>query len=264
LLLAFDIGNTNIKTALFDGEEIRQEWRLSTDITRTGDEYFSMLSSLFHHAEVDVSLIKSSVLSSVVPPLIGPFITVTQRLTGKKPLIVSPSMYRKLPVGVPQPVEHEIGTDLLCDAVAAWCIYEEACIIVDFGTALSFIAVADDGMIEGIAISPGIGTALKSLYMNTAQLPSVPLEVPASSLGMNTVESIQAGIVLGYKSLVEGLINRMKNDLALKRHCNASRIHVIATGGLNSMLQPITDIFERVDKELTLTGLRKIYEFVSQ
>lgn len=262
MLLAFDIGNTNIKTAVFDDGIITQEWRISTDPKRTGDEYYSILRTLFRDVPVDISRIDSAVVSTVVPALIGPFVIVVQHLLGRKPLIIGPDMYDKLPVKVPGTAIHEIGTDLLCDAVEAWYRYKSACIIADFGTALSFTAVDAHAGIAGIAIAPGIGTALKSLFMNTAQLPSVPLETPPSSLGRNTTESIQAGIVLGYKGLVEGLIARMKADLEKQTGVPQNKICTIATGGLNSMLLPITSLFDDIDKQLTLKGLRRaaLYE----
>jgi len=255
--LCFDIGNTNIKTALFDGDILTHEWRISTDSKRTGDEYYSIIRTLTRDALVPLQDIDSAVVSSVVPALIGPFVIVTQHLIGKKPLIIGPDMYTKLPVTVPPSAVHEIGTDLLCDAVEAWCRYRCACIIADFGTALSFTAVDGKGNIAGIAIAPGIGTALKSLFTNTAQLPSVPLEIPPSSLGTNTIESIQSGILLGYKGLVEGLMAQMKKDLARQTGADENSVKTIATGGLNSMLQPVTIQFDDIDKDLTLHGLRR-------
>jgi type III pantothenate kinase len=257
LLLCFDIGNTNIKTALFEGDKITHEWRISTDSKRTGDEYFSIIRTLVRDASIVLSDIDSAVLSSVVPELIGPFVVVTQHLIGKKPLIIGSDMYGKLPVKVPESAVHEIGTDLLCDALEAWSRYKNACIVADFGTALSFIAVDVKGNIAGVAIAPGIGTAFKSLFMNTAQLPSVPLEIPPSSLGTNTTESIQSGVLLGYKGLVEGLIAQMKTDLGKQTGVDAESVKTIATGGLNSMLQPLTNAFDDIDKELTLHGLRR-------
>ncbi len=260
MLLAFDIGNTNIVVALFHGDEFIQDWRIYTDARRTGDEYSSILLSLFRDAGLSLSSIRQTVLSSVVPALIGPFVRMTERMTGKKPIVLGPSLYGKLPVRVPESAVHEIGTDLVCNAVAAYTRCRGACIVVDFGTALTFTAIDGDGTILGIAIAPGLGTAVTSLFTNTAQLPSVPLEAPPSSLGTNTIHSIQSGIVFGYKGLVESLTARMKNDMTAVSRCGirADDIHVVATGGLNSVLRPITDVFQDVDKMLTLKGLRLI------
>ncbi len=262
MILAIDIGNTNIKAVIFKDKEIIQEWRISTDVKRTGDEYFSILRSLFKDAGVDFNDIKDTIISTVVPALIGPFVIVATRITNKKPLIIEPAIYDKLPLKIPETAVHEIGTDLLCDAVAAWTKYKSPVIVADFGTALSFTAVDKNGAIAGVAIAPGIRTAFNSLFANTAQLPAVPLDIPPTSLGKNTVIAIQSGIILGYKGLVENLIKQMKIDLEKETNTPADSVKVIATGGLNSMLAPITNIFDYIDKNLTLDGMLKIYELV--
>ena len=264
MVLVFDIGNTNIKTAVFENDKLLYEWRVSTDLRRTGDEYFSMLRSLFNDAKIDFSMIDDVVLSSVVPALIGPFVIVSQHFSGKKPLVIGPDIYDKLPVKVPETGVHEIGTDLLCDAIEAWCKYKAPCIVADFGTALSFTAVDKGGNIAGVAIAPGIRTAFNSLFSGTAQIPAIPLEIPPTSLGKNTTVAVQAGIVLGYKGLVESLIKNMKEDMEKETGTKASDIKVIATGGLNSMLQPITDVFDFVDKELTINGMLRISRLIKQ
>ncbi len=262
MILAFDIGNTNIKAALIDGETITHQWRLSTDPKRTGDEYFSTLRPLFIDAGIDFSEIDDAVISSVVPALIGPFIIVTQHFCKKKPLVIGPEIFPELSVKIPETATHEIGTDLLCDAVAAWEKYKVPAIVIDFGTALSFTAVDCEGNIAGIAIAPGLGTAINSLFNNTAQLPCVPMEVPESSLGKNTVWAIQSGIFLGYKGLVESMVSRMKTDISKESMTKKEDIKVIATGGLNSMLQPITKCINFIDKDLTITGMMLILKAV--
>lgn len=262
MILAFDIGNTNIKTAIIEGEKITHQWRLSTDSKRTGDEYISTLRQLFVDAEIDFSKIDDAVISSVVPALIGPFIIVAQHFCAGKPLVIGPEIYSKLSVKIPETAIHEIGTDLLSDAVAAWEKYKTPAIIIDFGTALSFTAVDHEGNIAGIAIAPGLGTAINSLFANTAQLPAVPMDVPSSSLGKNTVWAIQSGIFLGYKGLVESMVSKMKTDLSKESMTKKEDIKVIATGGLNSMIQPITKCFNFIDKDLTITGMNFILKAV--
>ncbi|MCR5436507.1 MAG: type III pantothenate kinase [Treponema sp.] len=264
MLLAFDIGNTNIKATVFDNDKIISQWRITTDVKRTGDEYYSILRTLLKDAAIDFSRIDDAIISSVVPALIGPFVIVSTRITDKKPYIIEPGIYDKLPVKVPETAVHEIGTDLLCDAVEAWSKYNGPVIVADFGTALSFTAIDKDANIAGVAIAPGIRTAFNSLFANTAQLPAVALDIPPTSLGKNTVVAIQSGIVLGYKGLVENLIKQMKQDLEKETKTPAQSIKVIATGGLNSMLQPITDIFDDTDKNLTLNGMLRIYKLISQ
>ncbi|MBR4215757.1 MAG: type III pantothenate kinase [Bacteroidales bacterium] len=261
MLLTFDIGNTNIKAAVFNQDKVIEQWRISTDTKRTGDEYFALLRTLFKDFGLNANQIENVVVSSVVPLLIGQFVIVTQRLINKKPLIVGADVFKYLPIKVPAGSEHEIGGDLLCDAVQAWETFHSACIVADFGTALSFTAVDDKANIAGIAIAPGIGTALKSLFNNTAQLPSVPLEIPPSSLGTNTVECIQSGILYGYKGLVEGIVNQMKVDLERQYGVSQNNILTIATGGLNSILSPITQVFDVTDKSLTLNGLYTIAKY---
>lgn len=264
MLLIFDIGNTNVKVAVFESDKLLQQWRISTDKNRTGDEYFAIINILFKDYNLDVKQISNVVISSVVPQLIGAFVIVTQRFLNKEPLIIAPDIYHKLPVTIPPTAVYEIGTDLLCDAVQAWETYHQACIVVDFGTALSFVAVGNNANILGIAIAPGIGTALKSLFTNTAQLPSVPLEIPSSSLGINTTMCIQSGIIFGYKGLTEGIINQMKADMQKQENIKPESIITIATGGFNNMLTPITTIFDKFDKQHTLNGLYTIAKYALQ
>ena len=263
MTLVFDIGNTNIKTAVFEGDKILYTWRISTDLKRTGDEYYSLLRPLFREAEIDFSSIKKVVLSTVVPALIGPFVIVSQHFSGKKPIIIGPEIYEKLPLKVPETALHEIGSDLYCNAFEASYRYNSPCIIADFGTALSFTAIDAKKSIAGVAITPGIRTAFNSLFANTAQIPAISLDIPPTSLGKNTVVSVQSGIVLGYKGLVEGLIKQMKEDLVKETHCKMEDIKVIATGGLNSMLSPITDTFDYIDKDLTLAAMKRIADILS-
>ncbi|MCI5607795.1 MAG: type III pantothenate kinase [Treponema sp.] len=262
ITLIFDIGNTNIKAALWNGNEFFKIWRISTDVKRTGDEYFSTLLPLFKAEEIDFSEISKIILSSVVPALIGPFVIVSQRITGKKPVVINPEIYDKLPVKLPASAIHEIGTDLLCDAIGAWTKYKSACIVADFGTALSFTVIDKNATVAGVAITPGIRTAFNSLFSNTAQIPAIPLEIPSTSLGKNTIVAVQSGIVLGYKGLVESMIKQLKIDLEKETGTKPEEVKVIATGGLNSMLQPITDIFDYCDKELTLEGMVAISRII--
>ncbi|MDR2802899.1 MAG: type III pantothenate kinase [Treponema sp.] len=258
MLLVIDIGNTNIVAALFRGDDMIELGRIFTDAHRTGDEYGIIFRSLMRDIGVVPEEIDSATISSVVPALIGPFVNMVKKMTGSKPLLVNHAIYDRLPVKAPAARVHEIGTDLMCNAVAAYTRFGGACIIVDFGTALTFTAVGKSGDILGCAFAPGLGTAVTALSANTAQLSVVPLEAPASSLGGNTVHAIQAGIVLGYKGLVEFLLSEMKKDMEGVDGVSRNDISVIATGGLNSVLQPITDVFQYVDRQLILRGLKII------
>lgn len=256
MMMVVDIGNTNIVVGLYHDDDFVLDWRLYTDTRRTDDEYSSILRSLFRDSGIAPGNISQTIISSVVPVLNDTFLHMIEKLTGKTPTIIGPQLYCHLPVHVPESAMHEIGTDLVCDAVAVFTQYKRACIVIGFGTALTFMAIDDRGDIRGVAIAPGLGTAVKALFRDTAQLPSVPLEAPPSSLATNTMHSIQAGIVLGYKGLVESLVTQMRKDLG----CEAI---AIATGGLSHVLSGITEIFDKVDPKLTLRGLKLIAGMVS-
>lgn len=277
-ILVFDIGNTNIKVAIvalsaksaaFSEKEfflrlrIEHEWRISSSQNRTGDEYFAILRPLFREADFDTTLIEGAALSSVVPSLTGPFVKVTEHITKKKPLIIAPGIYKSLPIKLPAGAASEIGSDLLCNALAAFCLYgAQPSIICDFGTAMSFVSLGGAGAVKGVAIAPGLQTAVNSLFSQTAQLPQVPLIEPQSVLGDNTVSAIQAGVVLGYHHLVTGLIGEIKSEL--EKIEGDKVIHTIATGGLNSTLSNITGVFETIDKDLTVKGIAMAYYYAEK
>ncbi len=264
MILAVDIGNTNIVISAVDGRKIVSEWRINTDTNKTADEFLAIIRSFFGAAGYLDTQFEDGIISSVVPLLTGPFINVLKSILGKKPFVLSTDVYDRLPVTIPDSAVHEIGTDLLCNAVSAWTKYKCATVVVDFGTALSFTITDSKGNIQGICIAPGIKTAVNSLFANTAQLPSVPLTAPENTLGKNTIHSIQAGIVLGYKGLVEGLIKQIKGDLFKECGENPQNVKIIATGGLNSVLKPITDVFTEIDKNITVNGLIEIYYILKE
>lgn len=265
MLFAVDIGNTNVVIAVFDGDKIIQQWRISSDKNRTGDEYTSTILTLCRDGGIDTTLFDKGIISSVVPALIGPFVIVCQRIVGRHPYVINTNLASEgsiLPVHLSSNSSRELGTDLLANAVAAWNHFKSANIVVDFGTALTLTATDSKGIILGGTISPGLGTAVKALAMNTAQLPFVPLEAPGKVIGSTTKEAIQAGIVLGYKGLVESLVNQVKQNIFELTGDNPDVIKVIATGGLNSVLKPITECFTIVDKDLTVKGLKLIADLV--
>lgn len=264
MLFTVDIGNTNIVVNIFDGDEQKASWRLATDVKRTSDEYFSILFVLSEKEGINLNDCKRAIVSSVVPALTQTFASVARQLCNTDPFIMTAAVLSKgvLPIGLNSASAKEIGSDLICDAMGAWDLYHCANIVVDFGTALTFTVTDSTGTIQGVSIAPGLGTAVKALFANTAQLPQVPLECPSSSLGTNTIESIQSGIVLGYKGLVEYLVSEMKKDLSKLTGDKMEDIKVVATGGLNSVLKPITSIFNDVDNNLTLKGLKIIADKV--
>ena len=250
--LVIDIGNTDIVFGI--GQ--KEEW---THIFRTRslpDEppYFFENSFRLHFLEADLTIndIEFMVLSSVVPTLTDTLCQILAQIFGYKPIVVSPNVYPELVVDIEK--ADEIGSDLFANAVAAFTKYQRNVVVVDFGTALTFTTVSSDGRILGVAIAPGLKTAVKALFSNTAQLPEVPLVLPQSALGKNTVHAIQAGILLGYEGLVRGLITRIRREL--DGDCIA-----VATGGLSSIINTLEGEFVEINRNLTLDGLRIIGEY---
>jgi type III pantothenate kinase len=200
------------------------------------------------------SYINEVILSSVVPTLTEAIYTMCERLFGTAPIVLGPEVYSRLPLSVPSP--HEIGADLVADALAAWRKTGGASIVVDFGTALTFTCIGHESNILGVAIAPGLGTAVNALSRDTAQLPFVQLAAPPSVIGTDTIMSIQSGVVLGYMGLVEYMVGKMKTEIG-------GEVHVIATGGLSKTIAGLTEVFDAIDPNLTLDGLAYVAEYVS-
>ena len=253
MILAIDIGNTNIVFGVSDQNNWMKIWRIQTDWSKTADEYEVIFRSLFSSAGIAEKEITKTILSSVVPSLIRPFREMLGQLLGHKPVLVEPSVYEKLPIEVLNP--YEIGTDLVADATAAFLHYGGPCMVIDFGTALTFTTISKNGEILGVAIAPGLLTALKSLTGNTAQLRDVQLATPPSVLGKNTIHAIQSGLVLGFSGLVDSIVSRTEEELNEK-------LTVIATGGLSSVLQNVSSRIQIIDENLTIDGLKYIADHV--
>lgn len=253
MLLAIDIGNTNIVFGIYNGDNWRHHWRIQTVHKRMPDEYAVLFQQLLGEAGFELASFDQTVLSSVVPQLTSGLADMVRHRTGQPPLIVKSSL--KLPVQIHTEQPSKIGADLIADAVAAWTLFGHNCIVVDFGTATTFTSVQAPGHLLGTAIAAGLNTTIDGLVEKTAQLPQIELEAPPSPIGRNTVHSMQAGLVLGYVYMVEGLIKRIKLELD-----DAS---VVATGGLSNVIAPLTTAFDRVEPWLTLDGLRLIAEYNS-
>ncbi|MDF9798818.1 type III pantothenate kinase [Catalinimonas alkaloidigena] len=248
MLLAIDIGNSNIAFGIFEGDW-QEHWRLNTVTDKTSDEYEVLFRSLLLNGRENFDKVKQVVISSVVPTLSTTFRQMTGRMFGLDPLMVNARIDTGIEIVIDNPAE--IGSDLLANAVAGYAKYQDQCIVVDFGTALSITIVGKGGKLLGGSIAPGLKSAMKSLSTNTAQLPFVQLEAPPSAIGKNTIHAIQSGVVLGYVGLVESLIKRIKAELG-------GAAKVIATGGLAEIIAPHTDQFDALDPWLTLDGLRLI------
>lgn len=253
MLLAIDVGNTNIAFGIHDRDRDRwtNHWRIRTVPDKMPDEYGVLFRDLMRDAGLEMRDIHRVVLASVVPPLTGTLSEMFKRQINREPLVVGPGVRTGLRIRTDNPAE--VGADLVANAVAAYARFQSNCIAVDFGTALTFTAVAEPGDLLGVTIAPGLNAAASALFRNTAQLPRVQLTPPPAAIGRNTIHSIQAGVVFGYVGLVEALLDRMRREMG--GHAQA-----IATGGLAQVIAPLTDRFADVDPWLTLEGLRIIAE----
>ena len=254
MLLAIDIGNTNIVFGVNDNSKWLNHWRIQTDPKKTADEYEVIFRSLLTAGKICRDEINNIILSSVVPSLVRPFSEMLPGLfNGKKITVVGPDIYPKLPIKILNP--YEIGADLVANAVAAYHKFGKLTTVIDFGTALTFTTIGKNGEIKGVAIAPGLHTAVAALAAGTAQLPQIHLTPPPSVLGENTVHAIQSGIIYGFTGLVDSMIERTQQELGEK-------LTVVATGGLSSVIAPLTKNIKNVELLLTLNGLAEICRII--
>ncbi|MGO9308216.1 MAG: type III pantothenate kinase [Spirochaetia bacterium] len=251
MLLAVSVGNSHITFGAHDKGSWKRRWRIQTVHAKTSDEYLVIFRTLLEAAELSAGSIDSAILSSVVPPLTGTMVETVLELSGRAPLLLSPALDIGLRITTENPAE--VGADLVANAVAAFDRFKDNCIVVDFGTALSFTAVSASGELRGVAIAPGLTSAVESLSRNTAQLPSVPLAPPPVTIGRNSMHSIQAGIVFGYVGLVGEIIRRMRAELG-------GSAAVAVTGGQSPIMVPLLGEKPFHEQWLTLEGLRIIAE----
>jgi type III pantothenate kinase len=251
MLLGIDIGNTNTKFGLFDGDRLRAHWRIATDRAKLSDEYAILLINLFAAEHLQVGDVTGCAISSVVPALTPEFAAVSRRYLKQEPVIVGPGLKTGLSIRTDHPAE--VGADLIVSAVAARQMYGAPVIIIGFGTATTFGAVSAQGDYVGVAIAPGVSTAAEALFRFAAKLPQVELARPPHAIGKNTIHSMQSGLIFGFAGLVEGLVERMRIELG-------GQARVIATGGLAELVAAETDVIEVVEPDLTLIGLRLIYQ----
>jgi type III pantothenate kinase len=252
VVLVIDIGNSDITLGLYAQPQWAHVWRISSATNHPELFYGIKLREYFFEAGLMPEEVQKIVISSVVPGLTGTIRSVVTTLFEKKPVVLGPEVYAKLPIEILNP--YEIGSDLVSNALAAYTLFKKKCIVVDFGTALTFTTLSDSGSILGVAIAPGLKTAIRSLSQNTAKLFDVPLEMPKSVLGKNTVHAIQAGILMGYEGLVQSMLLKIKNEL------QDQDVPSVATGGLSSIIPSLTGVFTRVEPNLTLEGLRLVSE----
>jgi type III pantothenate kinase len=251
MLLAIDIGNTDITLGVFEGEKLRATWHMETDIHRMADEYAALLLNLLRQQGLEIANIKAIALCSVVPPLISTFDELFQRYFHITPLVVGAGVKTGVRIRMDNP--REVGADRIVNAAAAHHLYGGPVIVTDLGTATSFDTVSKEGDYLGGAIAPGIMGAAEALFTRAAMLPRVELAHPKRVIGTNTIAAMQSGVIFGYVALIEGLVARIQQELKEKAK-------VIATGGYASLIAKETKVFDEINPDLTLIGLRLIYQ----
>jgi type III pantothenate kinase len=251
VLLALDVGNTTVTMGVYEQDSLRATYRFATDVNRFADEYGVLMQSLLSHDRLTPDDIGEAVIACVVPDLEPTFISICRRYFDVRPVIVSAGVKTGLRILYDTP--RDVGADRVADAVAACQLYGTPVIVVDLGTGTVFDAINRDGEYVGGAIAPGIGIASEALFRRAAKLYRVELSRPKSAIGRNTVTAMQSGILFGYVGMIEGIVARMKEELG-------EESKVIGTGGYAEILCKETDVFHAVNADLTLHGLRLIFE----
>ncbi len=254
MLLAIDIGNTNTVLGLYKGEELVADWRMATEHHKMADEWAAVLITLAGYRGHRLSDIDAAICSSVVPPVTTSFRQMVEEYLHLKMMQVEPGIKTGVKICVDNP--REVGADRIVNTLAAHTRYGGPAIVIDFGTATTFDVVSPQGEYLGGAIAPGLVISSDALFRYTAQLKRIEFVAPRSSVGKNTVQAMQSGVIWGYVGMVEGMVKRLEADMGDFGH-NAK---VIATGGLGKLIAANTDCVHIVDTNLTLDGLRMIYE----
>ncbi len=250
MLLAIDIGNTNITIGMFEEDKLRATWRIATGLHRMADEYAVILLNLLRQQGLDAPDVTKVSMCSVVPPLTAIFEELYQRYFNVAPLVVRAGVKTGVRIRMDNP--SEVGPDRIADAAAAYNLYGGPVIIVDLGTATAFDTISKEGDYLGGALAPGLSMAAESLFTGTAMLPRVGLTRPERAIGTNTIAAMQSGLVFGYVGLVEGIIARIQQELGEKAK-------VVATGGHAKLIAKETSVIDVVNTDLTLIGLRLIF-----
>ena len=251
ILLAVDVGNTNVVIGAYRGAELVRTWRAATQVDRTEDELAVMIDGLLAREELGIDDIDSMVVGSVVPPITLALTRFADKQIEGRALVIGPGVKTGVRLRVDNP--SEVGADRIANTLAAHRRYGGPAIVVDFGTSTNFDVVSAEGDFLGGSFAPGVEVSAESLFGRASRLFSVPLTPPREAIGKNTADCLRSGIVLGYVGLVEGLLVRIRAELG-------GSPRVIATGGLAPTIAPLTAAIERVDEDLTLEGLRLLWE----
>ena len=255
MLLAIDVGNTNIVLGVFEGASLVRSWRLQTLRERTSDELGLLVEGLFAHGAIDRGRVTGIVVASVVPPLTGTVASMVEQYFGLKALIVDPVSNTGMPILYSNP--SEVGADRIVNAIAAFEQYggrtTVPLIVCDFGTATTLDAVSANGEYLGGAICPGVTISAEALFQRAARLPRIDVRKPSTVIGRTTVGAMESGLFYGYVGMVEGLVKRMTDELGGQAIC-------VATGGLAPVIAPETSLIAHVDPDLTLKGLKIVWD----
>ncbi|MFY0654755.1 MAG: type III pantothenate kinase [Cyclobacteriaceae bacterium] len=247
--LVIDIGNSDVVFGLESNGEYPFIFRIPSNTETIAAEYGIKLRQYFLENDIAADAIQSVSVSSVVPDLTERIIQASNSLFPLEPFLISGNIIEMLDLEIDNP--YEIGTDLAANAIGAYAKFGQPCVVVDFGTALTFTSVSDRGKILGVAIAPGVRTAMKALSSNTAKLPEIPLEIPSKLIGRNTIEAMQSGIMQGYVGLVKHMVEQTKNEMN-------TEAKVAATGGLSFIFKPLHGVIDEILPHLTLDGILEI------
>lgn len=254
MLLVIDVGNTNIVFGVYKGDELLYDWRISTEKNRTSDEYGLLFEQIFRYNKLDPKEVENVIISSVVPPLMHTLPTMSQRYFDIDPIVVGPGVKTGMNIKYDNP--REVGADRIVNAVAAYEKYGGPLIIVDVGTAITFCAVSKEGDYIGGVITPGIKISSEALFLRTAKLPKVEIAKPEKVIGKNTTNSIQSGLVYGYIGMVDYIIKKMIEEMGVSEE----QVNVVGTGGFSVLIASESKYIKKIDRLLTLEGLKIIYE----
>lgn len=258
MLLAIDVGNTNIVLGVFDGSTLVESWRLATDNKRSADEYGTIIAAMTSSQNITKDDIDDIIISSVVPSLLFTLEHMCLKYYGRNPIVIETGIKTGLKIKYDDP--RQVGADRIVNCVAAHNRYGGNIIVVDFGTATTLTCVSEKGEFMGGAIAPGIKTQAAALFEHTAKLPNVDLELPGKFICKNTSEAMQSGLIYGHMGFTEHMIKGIKAEMAKELDCKEDEIKVVATGGMATMVESGVNCIDVIDRRLTLDGLQMLYD----